>query len=293
VNRAVPWLLFGAVLMPALAATVTGILILVLGSLPRDIVLGILTLVFSAAALAGTVLAVTLLWRQHRLARMQADFIAHVSHELRTPLSSIRMYADTLRLHRVSSPAEADEFLAAETARLSVLVEQLLGFREATLHGKGPREPVAPSALVEETLAPFRLDPAVGPRLEVAVEEGLPVVDVDREAFRGALSNLVRNAVAYGGDGPIAVSARAAEGAVDFEVRDRGPGIATRDQKRIFRRFERGRATTDSGIPGLGLGLALVKQFAESHGGRVTLESAPGQGSAFAIRLPSGGEVRP
>jgi two-component system phosphate regulon sensor histidine kinase PhoR len=293
INRAVPWLIFGAVLMPALATTVVGIVILALWSVPRDIVLGVLTLVFSAFALAGSILAVTMLWRQHRLARMQAEFVAHVSHELRTPLASIRMYVDTLRLGRVTSPRETEEFLGAlarETARLSALVEQLLGFRAASLGTAGPREAAVPGDLLRETLEPFRHDPSVGVRLTITIEPGLPGVLVDREAFRGAIANLVRNAVAYGGDGEIAVTARLVEGRVSFEVRDRGPGIPQDEQRRIFKRFERGSATADRGIPGLGLGLALVKQFADAHGGQVTLDSAPGRGSTFAIGLPPAGE---
>jgi len=225
-SRAVPWLLFGAVLMPALATAVVGVVILALWTVPRDIVLGVLTLVFSAFVLAGTIVAVTMLWRQHRLARMQSDFIAHVSHELRTPLSSIRMYVDTLRLGRVSSPAETGEFLEAlarETTRLSGLVEQLLGFRHATRGGGGPREPAAPEALVRDAVAPFRCDPAVGPRLAVAIDPGLPAVHVDGAACVGALANLMRNAVAYGGDGGISVSVRAEGDEVVFEVTDRGP----------------------------------------------------------------------
>lgn len=289
INRAVPWLIFGAVLMPALATAVVGVVILALWSGPRDIVLGVLTLVFGAFALAGSILAVIMLWRQHRLARLQADFVAHVSHELRTPLSSIRMYADTLRMGRVSSTGETAEFLDAisrESARLAGLVEQLLGFREATLGAKGPRENSAVGELLRESLEPFRHDPSVGPRLRVVVEGGLPDLVVDREAFRGAIRNLVRNAVSYGGEGEIAVSASASGGLLAIEVRDHGPGIPAGELRRIFKRFERGRATTDGAIPGLGLGLAIVKQFADAHGGRVTLDSTPGQGCAFTVRLP-------
>ena len=293
INRAVPWLIFGAVLMPALATAVVGIVILALWTVPRDIVLGVLTLVFSAFALAGSILAVTLLWRQHRLVRLQAEFVAHVSHELRTPLASIRMYVDTLRLGRVTSPQETDEFLEAlarETSRLSALVEQLLGFRTASMGVAVNREAVVPAELVRETLEPFRHDPSVGSRLTIDVEPGLPEVIIDREAFRGAMANLVRNAVAYGGDGEIDVKARLVDGRVSFEVRDRGPGIPQDEQRRVFKRFERGRATADAGIPGLGLGLAIVKQFADAHGGQVVLDSTPGQGSTFAIRLPQAGE---
>lgn len=289
-SRAVPWLLFGAVLMPALATAVVGVVILALWTVPRDIVLGVLTLVFSAFVLAGTIVAVTMLWRQHRLARMQSDFIAHVSHELRTPLSSIRMYVDTLRLGRVSSPAEAGEFLEAlarETTRLSGLVEQLLGFRHATRGGGGPREPAAPEALVRDAVAPFRCDPAVGPRLAVAIDPGLPAVHVDGAACVGALANLMRNAVAYGGDGGISVSVRAEGDEVVFEVTDRGPGIPPGDRRRIFRRFVRGRSTSDGALPGLGLGLPIVREFAQAHGGRVTLDTEVGRGSTFAIRLPA------
>jgi len=283
VSRAIPWLVFGAVLMPAAATAIVGILILALWEAPSDIVLGVLTLVFAAFAVTGSIVAVSLLFRQTRLARAQAEFVAHVSHELRTPLASIRMYVDTLRMGRASAD-EAAEFLAAldaETARLAGMVEQLLGARDATAAGG--------EAAVPTDVAGVVLAAAVDPsgRVSTSIEPGLPPVRVRPEGLKGAVANLVRNALAYGDGSPVRVSVRGADGGVAIEVRDGGPGVAAADRQRIFRRFERGASTTDSGTPGLGLGLSIVKSFADAHGGRITLESEPGKGAAFTLWLPA------
>jgi signal transduction histidine kinase len=290
VYKSIPWLLFGAVMIPTVATTAVGILILALGELSRDIALGVLTLCFAMFALAGTFITLGLLSRQNRLTRLQADFIKHVSHELRTPLASIRMYAETLRLERVRSPAERDACLAAldrETARLSTLVEQILDFRRSgrTPDGAEP-VPAEPDALAQEVLAPLLQRADLGSRLSLVAGPALPRVAVNTEGFREALSNLVQNALTHGGDGPVVVTVRADDGGVAIDVTDLGPGVPARDQKRIFERFVRGSSTTRSGIPGLGLGLSLVKAFAETHHGRATVRSAPGKGSTFTIWLP-------
>jgi two-component system phosphate regulon sensor histidine kinase PhoR len=291
IYRSIPWLLFGAVMMPTVATTAMGILILALGEVTRDIALGVLTLTFAMFTLAGAFTALGLLSRQNRLTRMQAEFISHVSHELRTPLASIRMYAETLRLGRVSSPEEQEACLTVlekETTRLSTLVEQLLDFRrQAGAAAARDLAPEAPDALVRDVLYPLQARPDLGPRLSLVAKPALPRIAVDVAALREALTNLVNNAFTHGGPGPVVVTVRADGSGVAVDVRDTGPGIPLKDQERIFERFVRGSSTTKSGLPGLGLGLSLVRSFAEAHGGKATVRSAPGQGSTFTIWLPA------
>jgi signal transduction histidine kinase len=257
----------------------------------RDLPERVLTLCFAVFTLAGTFVTFGLLHRQNRLTRLQADFIAHVSHELRTPLASIRMYAETLRLGRVHSSEERDACLAAleqETARLSTLVEHILEFRRTNRAARPEAlAPVALDALAKAVLEPLRRRPDLESRLTLVTEPALPRVAVDPEGFRETLTNLVQNALTHGGSGPVIVTVRADGTGVAVDVRDQGPGIPARDRKRIFERFVRGSTTTTrSGIPGLGLGLALVKAFAESHRGQVGVKSTPGCGCTFTLRLP-------
>lgn len=299
IYRSIPWILFGVVLMPAVATTAVGILVLVLGDVPGSIALGILTICFAVFALAGTFITLGLLHRQNKLTRYQTEFIANVSHELRTPLASIRMYVDTLRLGRVRSDAERDECLAAldkETARLSLLVEQLLGFRMSSSGAARQvgRELLPVKELVEEVTVPFAQRPGQGARLSVVVEPALPPLLLSRSGFGEALSNLIQNALTHGGaTGPVVVTARADHEGVAISVRDSGPGLSAKEQKKVFERFYRGKHTTDAQVPGFGLGLSLVQRFAKDHEGTVTVKSAPGQGSIFTLWIPATGEWLP
>jgi len=97
---------------------------------------------------------------------------------------------------------------------------------------------------------------------------------------------LVQNAMTHGGPGRIKVEAMLRDKWILIQVRDDGPGVPPKDRKRIFSRFERGADSTESKIPGLGLGLAQVKDFAKHHGGDVSLECPPDGGSVFTLRLP-------
>lgn len=292
VSRAIPWILFGVVLMPAVATTAVGIVVLVLGNVPGAITLGVLTITFAIFMVAGAFITLGLQHRQNKLARLQAEFIANVSHELRTPLSSIRMYVETLQMRRFHSDVERDELLAAldsEASRLTQLVQRILTFRHAD-SGAAAREQrtTAPAAtLLDDALAPFRVRPDVAQRLRVHQAEDLPPLHVSEEGFRDALSNLVQNALTHGGDGPVTVTSRAEAEGVALSVRDEGPGISKRDQKRIFKRFERGHSTTESQVAGFGLGLSIVQRFARDHGGRVSLESEPGRGAELTLWLPA------
>jgi two-component system OmpR family sensor kinase len=115
-------------------------------------------------------------------------------------------------------------------------------------------------------------------------------VAVSRDGFREALSNLIENALTHGGAaGPVVVSARVQAGGVAVSVRDSGPGISDKDQKKIFSRFYRAQSTTESKVAGFGLGLSIVGRFARDHGGQVDVESAPGQGAVFTLWLPAAG----
>lgn len=295
VFRSIPWVLFGSVFIPAVLTTAVGIVILAMGTLPLSgsISLGVLTVSFAVSVVTGASVTFGLLLRQNKLARMQTEFIANASHELRTPLASIRMFVETLRMGRVKTPEDTESCLAAleqETVRLSALVERMLEFRTAE-SGEEPREDrerVSSIRAIREAVARFEQRPDVGERISVVVEKGVPDVVVDRPGFNEAVSNLVQNALTHGGsDGPVVVTARSADGGVAFEISDSGPGIPMRDQEKIFDRFCRASTTTESKIPGFGLGLSIVQRFAQTHGGKAKVHDAPHGGAIFTIWLPA------
>ena len=263
-----------------------------------DIVAGrtrrsLLLVTLLALALAGgAVLLFRTVRRQVELAQAKAVFVQNVSHELRTPLALIRMYAETLDLGRVPEARQRDyvRTIADEAGRLTRLVNNILNFSRLE---NGRKEvaaaPFALNGIVEEALALYRfhLDGA-GFIVETDLAEPSPRALGDREATSEALVNLIDNAVKYSEDEKhLAIATGATDGRVWVEVRDRGPGIALREQKRIFDEFYRVPTGTVHNAKGTGLGLALVKRLAEAQGGAVTVRSTLGAGSSFRLTLPA------
>jgi two-component system phosphate regulon sensor histidine kinase PhoR len=292
--RHVLLLIIGFVFLPAALLLAVGILILVYGRVPRDYVFGILIVTFVGTTLVGAILTTVVLYREARVAKLQTDFVSKVSHELRTPLTSIRMFVETLQLGRLQDAErqrEALEIVADETARLSGLITRLLDWarmesgRRTYQLSRQPLAPILDRAL--EALAPQLLHQPAEVVREVAPD--LPPVLADREALVEAVLNLLNNALKYtGAKKRIVLSAVSAGGAgVCIRVADNGPGIAGREQKRIFQKFYRGRDPLSRTIEGTGLGLAMVKHIVDAHGGRITVRSEVGQGASFAIWLPA------
>ena len=229
--------------------------------------------------------------RAHDLARQQLEFVATVSHELRTPLAVIRSAADNLADGVVSDEARIRQYgqlVKREGLRLTDLVEQILEF--AGLQS-GQRtmtvRPVEVGRLLHDVVATAESTAPADVRVELTLGDNLPAVAGDEAALRRVFQNLVGNAIKYGGGaGWIGVSATCTAATLEVSVRDRGIGIAAADQARIFDPFYRAPAVVAAQIQGAGLGLSLVKRIVEAHAGRITLESAPGEGSTFTVSLP-------
>ena len=291
-RRVIP-LVVTFVFVPAGMMLAVGILILVYGSVARDYVFGGLILALVTTTVAGTAATLAVLYREAEVARLQTDFVNKVSHDLRTPLTSIRMFVETLQLGRISDPArqsEALEIIADETARLSGLINRLLDWARMESGRRSyqlRRQRI--DGIVDAALQAFEPQRLAG-NVEVtrSVEAGLPEVWADAQAITEALLNLLNNAHKYTGrEKRIALVARKQGGAVLLTVQDNGPGIARREQKRIFDKFYRGEDPLTREIEGTGLGLAMVKHIVGAHAGKVSVESELGKGAAFTIALPA------
>lgn len=241
------------------------------------------------AALLVLATAVVLLLRDASravdLARVRADLVAGVAHDLKTPLSMIRLYAETLRLGRVQDETEQARYLdvvMGEVDRLTDLVDDALqAARGATALRKDATDL---AASVREAAAGF--EPVAGERLRLAFRTDLPAVPHDPQAVRRIVRNLLGNALKFAPPGtPVDVVLEAGEGGgVRLVVRDRGPGIPA---DALARLGEPGFRPSPGAAPGTGLGLMVVRQLAEGHGGRFEVESAEGQGTSAAVVFPA------
>ena len=253
--------------------------------------LGLLLVVIAA----GLVATYRLVRHETEMARLKADFVANVSHDLKTPLSLIRVFGETLEMGRVRDEPTRQEYyrvITRESERLSRLIDNVLDFSRI----EGGRQtysmtPTAVEPLIRTTLEAFAYPLAQqGFKVEVRVAADLPEVAMDADAVGQALANLIDNAIKYSGDDrALTIDTRAAGGWLVIAVSDRGVGIAREEQARIFEKFYRVGRSDTQGRRGSGVGLALVRHIAEAHGGTVTVESAPGDGSRFSLRLPLGG----
>lgn len=231
--------------------------------------------------------------QQQELDRLKSEFIQNVSHELRTPLAMILGYAELLALgHLGEVKAEQQgplEIMVQRAHVLRDLIENITAILENEMR-EPSRHAVGLAELVGEALTDFQvLADDAGLQLQGALAESLPPVLGDVEHLRRVVDNLIGNALKFTPrGGVIAVSVRSANGQVVLEVVDTGIGISPEHRERIFERFYQVDGTTRRTHGGCGLGLALVKEIVERHGGRVRVESQLGRGSKFTVSLPAG-----
>ncbi len=265
---------------------------LLIGGLPRSRLPLLLALLALAAGL--TAIAVTQLRREARFARDRSAFVASASHELRTPLAQIRLVVDTLRLNREPDPARREAGLALvdrEVTRLQHLVDTVLRFTRGHANATVAREPTDVVAETRSVVAEFvPLAEPRGVRIEVEAA-AQPIVMLHGGAVRQVLLNLLDNAVKYGPDRQtivVTVTAIGAGGA-RITVRDGGPGVPESERLRIWQPFERGGAANDRAAGGSGIGLTVVREIAERHGGQSSVTAAEGGGALFSVDFPGDG----
>lgn len=253
-------------------------------------------------AAAGVVIVVRAYVNERRLAALKSDFVANVSHELKTPLASVRMFGEMLLSQRVASDAKRREYLqimVGESERLTNLIDNVLDFAKVE-RGKDAYEfadcDVADIVAHAVDSLQYRAEQQ-GVKLQLQAVR-CPTV-VDSRALELAVMNMLDNALKYA-KGTQSVRVEVAPAAADghggdgtgarIRVIDMGPGIDADEQRRIFDRFVRGREAYDQHVRGSGIGLALVKHIADSHGGRVRVQSPlteAGRGTAFELELPA------
>jgi signal transduction histidine kinase len=260
----------------------------------RDLLLGLGVLLVLAASMA-----LVLVWTQRiqRLAKMQMDFVTGVSHELRTPVSVISSAAENLADGVVEAKPQVKQYgslIRNEAHRLAAMIEQVLLFA-ATRNEKRQYQPlpVPVAETIDSAVADLaQLTTANGFTVEKEVSPGLPPVMADAKALARCLQNLMTNALKYGAGGRwMAIRAQPGSGSETGEVlitvQDRGQGIEPSEIPHIFEPFYRGNAARASQTHGTGLGLSLAKEAAEAMGGRLTVTSQVGEGSAFTLHFPA------
>lgn len=232
--------------------------------------------------------------KERRISTLKSEFVANVSHELKTPLALVRMFAEMLQSGRVSTDAKRKEYLdiiVRESERLSALIENVLDFARLE-RGRGSYEfvegDVGDAVMRAANVYRYRSE-RENVRLVIDVAPDLPPAEIDERAIGLAVTNLVDNALKYApGTEQILVRARANDESVVVDVVDRGPGVPEVDRERIFERFIRLASRGDAQVRGSGIGLALVKHIAESHGGRAWVTESPGgTGSTFSFSIPT------
>jgi signal transduction histidine kinase len=224
---------------------------------------------------------------------LKNTLLSVISHELKTPVSIIKGYAGTLARQDADwdkgTVAEGLAVIEEEADKLNELINNLLD--ASRLQAGGLKLQFAyldlPS-MAEKTVEKLRTQ-ANRHTFSVDFPPDFPSVKGDYERIREVLSNLVGNAIKYSPDGGlIRVGGRVQGDEVRVFVSDEGVGIPTTEQERIFDRFTRVDSSLTRQTPGAGLGLFLVRSVVEAHGGRVWVESQPGQGSTFWFALPIG-----
>ena len=179
------------------------------------------------------------------------------------------------------------------------MIEQLLELAGARKN-QAPltRKPVQLGEVLQDAIAATKRDTEIaGCAVELSIPTPLPEVSGDAAALRRVFQNLLTNAARHGGTGGwIGVTATAVNGAepiLEVRVADRGPGIPEKEQAEIFKPFVRGATAQEKQIRGSGLGLSLVKEIVEAHGGAVLVRNQPGQGATFTVRLPANMTPKP
>lgn len=259
----------------------------------RALFLGMMGLLFGLVC-AGLFLVTRSVRTELRVAEQQKDFLSAVTHELKTPLTGIRLYGEMLYEGMVPEGERRREYyrsIVSESERLSRLISNVLDLSKIEQGSKRyylEARPLAASVNAAMDICGTLLSKA-GFEVDVAVPESLPVLQLDSDACTQVFINLVDNAVKFSADSPkkaLKISAKAEGGCVRVLVEDAGPGIPEDLRGQLFDRFRRGERELTRRTQGVGLGLALVKDIVQAHGGGIRIVDSSLGGAAFEVTFP-------
>lgn len=249
-----------------------------------------------AVALNGLILASggMLVWatrRTRKLAAERMNFVANVTHELRTPLTVIRGAAHNLQRGIVKDPEAIEKYsgsILKHADALGAMIDQVLDLSGGRRY-KAVRAPMNLWQVLRDTAQSVKVDPKFSAcQIEIDLPAEIPEVVGDPAALRSAFRNLFENAAKHGGiNGVIGITAEMREHQVEIRITDHGPGIPESEMKDIFKPFFRGANARSKHVRGSGLGLSLVKNIIEAHGGSVAVTSEFEKGSTFTVTLPT------
>ena len=228
---------------------------------------------------------------QRRVEAMRRDFLTNAGHEMKTPLGALAILAETLGdTDDPDTRRRLVERLISEANRMAHLVDDIVTLADIESL-ETPFESVSVASVIDEAMSRVSVVAAeAGVRVDLDGGDCSAVVVGNLEQLTSAVVNLLENAIKYSPEGEgvaVAVSVRCSDDQVVIAVEDHGSGISAEHLDRIFERFyrvERGRGRSSGGT---GLGLSIVRNVAEAHGGSVSVESVPAEGSTFTLRLPS------
>ena len=222
------------------------------------------------------------------LDHLKSKFVSDVSHELRTPITNLNLYLNLMEHGKPEKRAYYLTTLRQQAGRLAGLIEDILDLSQLEQENAPVVfSPVDLNEVVGQTVATHQARAeAAGLRLTFEPGDDLPAVRGEPGRLVRVVTNLLGNAINYTSEGSVDVATQRLDGHVCLQVRDTGIGIEPEDIPHLFERFYRGRRASQSNIPGTGLGLGIVKEIVELHGGKIEVSSQVGQGSNFTVWLP-------
>jgi two-component system phosphate regulon sensor histidine kinase PhoR len=241
----------------------------------------------------GALIVLNDVTRIRRLENVRREFVANVSHEIKTPITAIKGFVETLRDGAVKKPEDAERFLRIienHAERLEAIIEDLLSLSRIEREAERGKIALVEGQVQDVVQMAVQVCEMSARAREIKIECSCDkdiVSKINAPLLEQAIVNLLDNAIKYSAVGStIRVEASQTAEEIKIDVRDQGCGIEKEHLPRLFERFYRVDKARSRQLGGTGLGLAIVKHITQAHGGQVSVESVPGKGSTFSIRLP-------